>query len=208
MHEFKKIVADIETLDSIVGKVSLVAAEKPQTELDVHCRSFIDRSPFVLIGSCDSNGNFDISPKGDPAGFVSVLDEHTLVIPDRPGNRRADTSRNVLANPSVGLIFLIPGKKETLRVSGQARIIQDEEVLQTMAVRGKIPKLGLAVHVVEAFFHCAKCIIRSNLWNPESWPSLEGLPTLAETLASKGKTKIPKTVLQAGIAADEKLNLY
>ena len=150
----------------------------------------------------------DISPKGDPAGFVRVLDDHTLAIPDRPGNRRADTFHNILQNPHVGLIFMIPGKKETLRVSGSAKIVRDEGLRHSMAMRGKAPDLALAVHVEEAFFHCAKCIVRSKLWTPDDWPSLDGLPSLAETMIDAAKIDSPVQAVQAIIEEDEKDRLY
>ena len=208
MYDFKKIVVDDSAITKILGEPHPIAANKHLDKLDKHCKTFIARAPFVLVGSSDNDGNFDISPKGDPAGFVAVLDDHTLVIPERPGNKRADTFHNVLKNSAVGLIFMIPGHKETLRVSGKAIIIEDEDVLTPLAVKGKIPKLGLAIDVTEAFFHCAKCIVRSKLWKPEAWPSLEGLPTIAEAIKDGGNLKIPKTVLHAAVVADEKLNLY
>src|SRR5258705_2818538 len=126
----------------------------------------------------------DVSPKGDPPGFVQVLDDETLAIPDRPGNRRADTFSNVLQNPGVGLIFLIPGKLETLRVNGRARIVRDMALRERMAVQGKVPQIALVVTVEEAFIHCGKCMIRSQLWQPESWPDGDALPSQAECLVA------------------------
>jgi PPOX class probable FMN-dependent enzyme len=118
----------------------------------------------MLIASADSNGNTDVSPKGDPIGFVKILDDKTLAIPDRLGNKRADTIENILTNPNVGLIFLIPGKTETLRVSGKAQVVRDKALLNSMAVKGKSPDFAIIVTVEEAFFHCSKCMIRSKLW--------------------------------------------
>ena len=150
----------------------------------------------------------DISPKGDAPGFVKVLDEQTLVIPDRPGNQRFDTFRNLFESPQVGLIFLIPGKRETLRVSGKAEVIYDRELLGTLSANGKVPALAIAVHVNEAFFHCAKCIIRSHLWQPEHWPPLDGLPTLAETMKDAASMPLPVEVVEGIIREDEENRLY
>ena len=208
MYPFKKIVTDEASLQKVLGKPHPQVVNKTIHKLDKHCRVFISRSPFVLVASSDDQGNFDISPKGDPQGFVQVLNEDTLVIPERLGNRRADTFKNVLKNPEVGLIFLIPGKKESLRISGKATIIQDDDVLARMALRGKPPQLALAVEVTEAFFHCSKCMVRSKLWAPESWPSLEGLPSLSQTMVDDGKSRIPNKLMDVLIKRDEKKRLY
>ncbi len=150
----------------------------------------------------------DISPKGDAPGFVKVLDENTLVIPDRPGNQRFDTFRNLFQSPRVGLIFLIPGKRETLRIGGTAEIVRDAELLETLTAKGKVPALAIAVHVDEAFFHCSKCMIRSHLWQPEHWPSLEGLPTLAQTMKDAASIAAPIEAVEGLIKEDEEMRLY
>jgi PPOX class probable FMN-dependent enzyme len=196
-------------LRALMGEaVHPIVIAKTLTALDRHCRMFIDRSPFVLIASADASGNMDISPKGDPAGFVRVLDEHTLAIPDRPGNQRFDTLRNLIDNPKVALIFLIPGKRETLRVSGTARIVTDQTLRKSMAIKGKSPALAIVVDVAEAFFHCAKCMIRSHMWQPEEWPSLEGLASLAEAMRDATGVDAPVDALQALITGDEAERLY
>ena len=182
--------------------------EKTLSRLDRHCVTFIERSPFVLISSADSEGRMDISPKGDAPGFVTVADESTLLIPDRPGNQRFDTFCNLFQNPKVGLIFLIPGKRETLRVSGRAEVVRDADVLESMPAQGKVPSLAMAVHVEEAFMHCAKCMVRSKLWDPEAWPSLEGLPTLAEAMKDAASISAPLHAVEEVIADDEKERLY
>ena len=205
MNPFKKIVTEEASLQKLLGKPHSQVVDKTINKLDKHCKIFIARSPFLLVASSDDQGNFDISPKGDPEGFVEILNENTLVIPERLGNRRADTFRNVLRNPTVGLIFFIPGKKESLRISGKATIIQDEDILEGMSVKGKAPKLGLAVDVSEAFFHCSKCIVRSRLWSPEAWPSLEGLPSLSQTMVDGANSMIPNKVMDVFIKRDEKI---
>ena len=165
--EFADTITTFEGLREVLPQPHPLVADKEVTHLDEHCRSFIERSPFVLIASTDGSGRIDVSPKGDPAGFVRVLDDRTVAIPDRPGNKRADTFVNVLQHPHVGLIFLIPGTKTTLRVRGRARIVRDGSLLESMAIGERVPQLALVIDVAEALFHCSKCIIRSKLWNSD-----------------------------------------
>ncbi|TPJ67180.1 pyridoxamine 5'-phosphate oxidase family protein [Mesorhizobium sp. B2-6-1] len=155
---------------------------KESKALDGHCRSFIGKSPFVLIGSSDGEGNADVTPKGDKPGFAAVLDDRTIAIPDRPGNNRLDTLENILLNPSVGLLFLIPGMNETLRVNGDARITVDAGLRERLAVDGKEPQSVVVVAVKAAYMHCAKAFMRSELWKPESWHDRATLPTLGQIL--------------------------
>jgi PPOX class probable FMN-dependent enzyme len=207
--KFNSVVQTEAELRSLMGDpVAPSVVEKTLSSLDKHCLAFIGRSPFVFISSSDSSGQMDISPKGDAPGFVKVLDENTLVIPDRPGNQRFDTFRNLFQSPRVGLIFLIPGKRETLRIGGTAEIVRDAELLETLAANGKVPALAIAVHVDEAFFHCSKCMIRSHLWQPEHWPSLEGLPTLAQTMKDAASIPAPIEAVEGLIKEDEEMRLY
>ena len=187
---------------------SELVTRKVLSYLDKHCGVFIGRSPFMLLASADANGNVDISPKGDPQGFVKILDKQTLAIPDRPGNRRADSIENILQNPKVGLIFMIPGKTETLRVSGVASIVRDTALRDSMAIRGRSPELAIVVDVQEAFFHCSKCMIRSKIWEQEHWPSLEGLPRLAETMVDAGQLELSESDMHAIVVNDERERLY
>ncbi|BCG69925.1 pyridoxamine 5'-phosphate oxidase-like FMN-binding protein [Mesorhizobium sp. 113-1-2] len=150
--------------------------------LDGHCRSFIGKSPFVLIGSSDGEGNADVTPKGDKPGFAAILDDRTIAIPDRPGNNRLDTLENILRNPSVGLLFLIPGMNETLRVNGDARITVDAGLRERLAVDGKEPQSVVVVTVKAAYMHCAKAFMRSDLWKPDTWYDRSTLPTLGQIL--------------------------
>ena len=207
--EFKDLVESEAQLRALMGDpVAPPVVEKTLTSLDRHCRAFVGRSPFVLIASSDSDGRMDVSPKGDAPGFVQILDENTLAIPDRPGNQRFDTFRNLFQSPRVGLIFLIPGKRETLRIGGNAQVVRDQELLESMAAKNKIPSLAIVVHVDEAFFHCSKCMIRSRLWQPDHWPSLEGLPTLAETMKDAASVPGPVEALEGVIREDEEKRLY
>jgi PPOX class probable FMN-dependent enzyme len=148
--------------------------------LDAHCRDFIARSPFFLLATANAAGDCDASPRGGPPGFVRVLDGRRLVVPEYPGNRRADSHRNLLENPRAAMLFAIPGLRETLRVAGRACITRDEGLLAAMGVGGRTPRLGIGLEVEEAFIHCAKAFIRSNLWQPESWP--EELPSASAIL--------------------------
>jgi PPOX class probable FMN-dependent enzyme len=158
------------------------AVEKELRAIDPHSRNFIEKSPFVLIGSQDAEGNGDVTPKGDKPGFVAVLDERTIAIPDRPGNNRLDTLENLLVNPAVGLLFLIPGMNETLRVNGRARLTADAELCARFAVDGKPALSVMIVDVRGCYMHCAKAFLRSQLWHPESWPPRASMPTLGEIL--------------------------
>ena len=179
MGSFRDVVTTLDELRALLGEPSDVARKKQVDRLDEHCRDFIAHSPFLLVATADAEGRCDVSPKGDPAGFVLVLDDHHLVIPDRPGNRRFDGMRNILANPHVGLLFLVPARGETLRVNGRASIIRDAEVLSRLGVGGKPPRLAIGVEVEEVFLHCAKAFKRSNLWNPEAWPDISALASAA-----------------------------
>ena len=207
MH-FKDVITDPAQLREVMGNPPPACVAKTIAVLDRHCRAFIGTSPFVLIASSNARGQMDISPKGDAPGFVRVLDDWTLAIPDRPGNRQADTFTNVLENPKVGLIFLVPGKTETLRVSGSAKIVRDADLLESMTARGKTPDFALAVAVEEAFFHCAKCVIRSSLWTPQAWPALDGLPNLAQTMVDAAALPMSVEALEEIIKKDESERLY
>jgi PPOX class probable FMN-dependent enzyme len=177
---FRQIISNEEELRQVLGHPNQLSLEKEIHALDEHCRNFIARSPFLLIGTANAEGNGDVSPKGDPAGFVQVLDDHTLAIPDRPGNRRFDSLVNLLENPQVALLFLVPGVEETLRVNGTATMVRDEELLNRMTVQGKQPLLAILVDVREAFLHCAKAFKRSKLWDEESQIVRDELPSLAK----------------------------
>lgn len=208
MMRFDEVIGSEQELRALVGPPMPRALKKEIARLDEHCRALIGASPFVLIASCDAQGRMDVSPKGDPAGFVHALDDATLAIPDRPGNRRADTFTNVLQNPHVGLLFLIPGKLETLRVNGHARIVRDRALRERMAVGGKAPELALVVTVEQAFIHCGKCMLRSQLWQAAAWPTQDGLPSQAECLIVHARLSESLDEVQASIEQSRRTQLY
>ncbi len=162
-------VTTIEELRELVGEPTPRVADKVRTTLDEIDREWLTGSPFCLIATSDADGNCDVSPKGDPAGFTLVLDERTIALPDRPGNRRVDGFHNVLANPHVGLLYLVPGRGDTLRINGQARLIREAPWFDQLVVKGNRPKLALLVDIDEVFYHCSKAFLRSQLWQPETW---------------------------------------
>jgi uncharacterized protein len=210
---FKKPISSREALRTVIRQPSDLVIAKEINFLDEHCKSLIALSPFILIATSNKQGRCDVSPKGDPPGFVQVLSDKHLAIPDRPGNARLDSIENILENPHIGLLFVIPGTKETLRINGKAIIIQDDEVLDRAVVDGKRPTLAIGVEVQEAFIHCAKAFIRSNLWKSETWPSLEGLPSFAKMLidhvnVENIKTDMTEKELDTLLEHDYKKELY
>jgi PPOX class probable FMN-dependent enzyme len=150
----------------------------------------------------------DVSPKGDPPGFVKVLDPKTLAVPDRPGNHRGDTFKNVLENPRVGLMFVVPQRREVVRVSGTAKVVTDEELLRSMAVEDKVPTLALVVHVQEAMFHCGKSMIRSHMWEPELWGPVDGLPTYGCAVRDHAAMDEPVEAVEQMMDWNEQYRLY
>jgi uncharacterized protein len=153
----------------ILGEPTAAAAGKERTALDDVHRQWLAASPFCLVATSAADGSCEVSPKGDPPGFTLVLDDTTIALPERAGNRRADGFRNILANPHVGLIYLLPGRGDTLRINGRGRLVRDAALLDRMVVKGHRPLLAMVVEVQQVFFHCAKAFLRSGLWEPETW---------------------------------------
>lgn len=174
-----RVVSSPEALREILGEASSRAANKERYELHEMDRSWLARSPFCLVATADASGRCDVSPKGDPAGFVHVIDARRIAIPERPGNRRADSFHNVLSNPHVGLIFLIPGRNDTLRIEGRARVVSDAPYFDALEVNGHRPKLALEVEIATLFYHCAKAFMRSELWDPSTWAP-DAMPSRAQ----------------------------
>ena len=180
---FNDVITDLSHIREIMGgEPPHTVLDKELDRLDDICRKIIAKSPFIVVASSDANGYPDISPKGDPAGFVKILDDKHIAIPDRPGNRRADTLRNILANPYLALIFIIPGKGETLRVTGEVRIVRDEALRDSMAVNGRSPNFAIVMHVERIIIHCPKCIVRAKLWQPDQWPDHSDTADIGEAM--------------------------
>lgn len=156
-------------LRELLGEPDARAAGKVRRELDAMDRAWLAAAPFLLMATSGADGSCDVSPKGDPAGFTLVLDERTIAVPERRGNRRADGFHNILANPHIGLIFLIPGRGDTLRVNGRARLVRDADFFDRMIVKGHRPQVAVLVDIDEVYYHCSKAFLRSELWKPERW---------------------------------------
>ena len=192
-----QVIATETELRARFAAPSRLATLKQLDHLDANCRRFIALSPFLCLATARPNGLADNSPRGDAPGFVQVLDERTLLIPDRPGNNRLDSMANIVANPNVGLLFLIPGVTETLRVNGRARIVTGEDLLAGFEVRGRAPKAAILVEVAEAFLHCSKALIRARLWQPDAQVDRKVLPTLGRMIADVVDQKTsPETVTE------------
>jgi PPOX class probable FMN-dependent enzyme len=175
-------IADEASLRKLFAPTHDLAIQKCRTSLSEHAQAFIRRSPFLCIGTQSADGRADVSPRGDPAGFVQILDERTLAIPDRPGNNRLDTLVNIVANPTVGLLFIIPGFDDTLRINGQAIVVDDPDLLAGMAIQNKAPKVAIVVTVTEVFMHCAKAFRRSHLWDPDHFQDRSSMPSLVKII--------------------------
>jgi uncharacterized protein len=202
--------AQIETaseLTCLYGEPTILAKKKNLDHIDAHDRAFIERSPFLVLSTADAAGWPDSSPRGDPPGFVAVEGRCTLLVPDRPGNNRVDSFNNVIANPKVGLLFLVPGHSHSLRVNGTARLLNDEELCKRFAVQGKAARAVLEVTALEVFFHSGKSLIRSRLWEPAQWPDRTGLASLGSALADQIGT-VDKTTAEKMVAESIAKRLY
>jgi PPOX class probable FMN-dependent enzyme len=194
------------------GEIHPLAIAKSRPALDRHSRQFIAMSPFLVISTADADGKADLSPRGDPPGFVHVVDAHTVLIPDRPGNNRLDTMSNITANPNVGCLFFIPGFEDTLRLNGKARLTDDAELLSHCAVNGKVPKVGILIAVEEVFLHCAKALKRSKLWGPDYRQDRSQMPSIAriimEQTCEAGVDEAEAADADRDVEGDYKTGLY
>ncbi len=179
------IIEDIGGIREIYGEPNERAVLKQIPKLEKHSRAFIAMSPFIVTSTCDAEGRLDASPKGDGPGFVAVLDDETLLIPDRLGNNRIDSISNILQHPRIGLLFLVPGVRETLRVNGRAQITVDPTLLEACVVNGKPPRSGILVTADDVYFHCGKALIRSDLWNPAKHVARKDFPSLGINIADQ-----------------------
>jgi PPOX class probable FMN-dependent enzyme len=194
-------IEDEAALRSLIGEPSDRARRKQLPMLEDYSRDFIGRSPMAMLATASADGSTDVSPRGDSPGFVLVLNDKQLAIPERPGNRRADNYTNILKNGGVGLLFLIPGMEETLRVNGRGRLVQDAPWFDQMVVQGKRPILAIVVDIEEVYFHCAKAFRRSQLWDPATWPDRSTLPTLGQIY--KGQIDLEKSAAELDCDLEE-----
>lgn len=202
-------IADEETLTALLGEPTAAASAKERAALTDVDRDWLAASPFCFLGTADADGRCDVSPKGDPAGhLVHVVDEHTVAIAERPGNRRADGYRNILANPHVGLNFLIPGRGDTLRINGRARLVSEAPFFDAMVVKGHRPILAVVVEIETIFFHCAKAFLRSQLWQPETWDPDGNVPRRAVLAHRLERPETPVEELDAYYGPSYAENLY
>ena len=204
--DFQNPISSLTELLTLHNEVSGAARDKQLLSLDVYCQEFIAASPMLLLSTSNAAGLCDVSPRGDAPGFVQVLSDTVLAIPERLGNNRLDSARNILENPKVGLIFLIPDVLETLRVSGSAVLVRDPELLEVFRVNQKIPKFVVVVHVEEAFLQCGKAFKRSGLWQPETWTTAQNLTSRAKMLADQ--TKINEQELESTLESAYRERLY
>lgn len=208
MYEPTDIVATEAELRAIHPEIYSSQTGKIIDHIDPICRKWIERSPFLAIATFGKAGRVDVAPKGDPAGFVKILDEKTLAIPDRPGNFRFDSFLNIFETGGIGLFFAIPMRSEVMRVNGSAQVVRDADLMQTMAINGRVPPLAILVRVEEAFYHCGKAMIRSGMWQPDKWLPIDGIPTYAEALIAHGKLDRALDDMEAGIRNNEENRLY
>jgi PPOX class probable FMN-dependent enzyme len=207
-QRFGETIVTRERLREIYRKPSHLVANKVIYRIDQICRAFIAACPFVVVATRGADGKLDLSPKGDPPGFIAVLNDKTLAIPDRLGNNRLDTFENLLVHPEVGLFLLIPGNGDTLRISGKGQIVQDPQLQEQASINNKAPSALLVVTVEEAFLHCAKAVTRSRIWVPEFWPDRSAVPTLAEAMVAHGGLEETVPEMQAIIEKDAVERLY
>ena len=195
------VIDSVDALRALVGDPAEIVCAKIVDRLNDLTRQYIERSPFVLVATSDHHGQCDLSPRGDPAGFVRILDDRTLLLPERPGNRIADTLTNIIANPHVGLLFLVPGATETFRVNGHATLTTDADLLAPCAVDSKVPRLGILVDIEQAYTQCSKAVLRSSLWDPDRFVTQAELPTNGEIHrainAERGNTTFDAAVYDA-----------
>jgi PPOX class probable FMN-dependent enzyme len=181
----RRQITTLEQLYAINGEPSEAILQKHTAYLTPLIEQFIQSAPFFMIATADADGNVDVSPKGDPVSSVKILDARTIAIPDRLGNRRVDGHRNILENPHIGLIFVVPNVEETVRVNGRAFLTDDPELLESMQVQGKTPKLATVVEIDEVYVHCSRSFLRAGLWKTETWPDPDTIPTISAMYAEQ-----------------------
>ena len=206
--KFEGVISRLEEIRETIGEPVPPVLAKVINHIDPVSRAIIEKSPFIVMASATSDGYPDVSPKGDPAGFVKVLDEKYLAIPDRPGNKRIDTFGNLLKNPYLAILFMIPGKGETLRITGQARIVRDLPLRESMAITGRVPEFAIVMHVERVLIHCPKCVVRAKLWQPDHWPDSSNTAGIAEAMIAHAKLDTTPEELEAVAEREGLTQLY
>lgn len=208
MYQPTDVVTSIDDVYRDMRRPYVSQIRKFIDRIDEHIGAWIEQSTFLTMATVDGNGNMDVCPKGDPAGFVQILDDKTLAIPDRPGNHRYDGFQNIIETGRIGLVFFVPHRTEVVRVNGSAQVIRDFPVREACAINGRIPDFAVLTHVEEAFYHCGKSIIRSKLWQPEEHLKPNNLPTYAEALIAHGKLDVDYDEMHAHLRNNEENRLY
>lgn len=208
MYEAKQVLTSEAQLREILPEQYPSQTGKVIDHIDDHIRVWIEHSPFLTMATVSSTGQVDLSPKGDPAGFVKVLDEKTLAVPDRPGNHRFDSFLNIMQTGRIGLVFLVPNRREVVRVAGSAQVVRDLELREQLAVNGKVPDFVVLVRVEEAFYHCGKAVIRSRLWEPEAALPIDGLPSYAAAVKDHAELEDPVEEINELFMMNEQYRLY
>lgn len=208
MYQPKDIVTREEEIRAVIKGEYDSQKTKIIDHIDPLCRAWIERSSFLVMATFDAAGNVDVSPKGDPVGFVRIVDEKTLAIPDRPGNHRFDGFLNILKTGRIGLMFLVPNRNEVIRVNGSAQIVRDAELRETMAIKGRVPDFAVVVRVEEAFFHCGKAVLRSRLWSPETQDVSKDLPTYAQALVAHATHEISLEEMEIRVRKNDENRMY
>lgn len=208
MYEPKQVLTSEAQLREILPDQYPSQTGKVIDHIDDHIRVWIERSPFLTMATVSSTGQVDLSPKGDPAGFVKVLDEKTLAVPDRPGNHRFDSFLNIMQTGRIGLVFLVPNRREVVRVAGSAQVVRDLELREQLAVNDKVPDFVVFVRVEEAFYHCGKAVIRSRLWEPEAALPIDGLPSYAAAVKDHAELEDPVEEINELFMMNEQYRLY
>ncbi len=188
LSRFDRVISAPDELESLIGVPSELVLKKQLCKLDKHMQQFIAQSPFLLVGTVDADGNCDVSPRGESPAVATVLDDGVLVIPERPGNRRADSLRNIVRTGRAGLLFLVPGIGETLRVNGRACVMRDQDVLGSLSRNGRPPVVGIGIEIEECYFQCAKALIRSGLWEARESPCFNFAEVLVDQTCIDGQT--------------------
>lgn len=197
-----------DEIRAVIDGIQPVQSAKVLDHIDELIAAWIARSPFLVMSTVDKAGRVDTAPKGDPAGFVKVVDRHTLAVPDRPGNHRFDSFRNILQTGRIGLMFLVPNRNEVVRVNGSAQVVRDLPLRKRMAIKGRVPDFAILVRVEEAFYHCGKAVIRSGLWSPDTAAATDGLPTYAAALKAHSGLDTSYDDIAARLKHNDENRLY